>query len=293
MRASTCLAKNRSSRASMMRGLVTAAAERAGKIVHTVHNWLKAPICRTISSLVEGGAIGAVQSVQWRTLRTRARGRRGFGGRGELARRSEARGRRHPVRSRLARALLRRALGGRSLWRRRRGSRPAGITNGRSKTPRRSNSRPLPARARSFSPGLRTSVSTRSRSRGSAATFASRAIRSFCALAEGEQRFSCPPALSEGSHHPDWFDGVAEDFLRAANGEGEDNLVRGSALRPSDRRGPAFKRLGRRAPRPHRLTRARARRRTRPDRNKSARRWPRARGTSSTCPRARERSRDR
>jgi hypothetical protein len=28
-----------------------------------------------------------------------------------------------------------------------------------------------------------------------------------------EERFTCPPALSDGSHHPDWFHQVADDFL--------------------------------------------------------------------------------
>jgi hypothetical protein len=39
-----------------------------------------------------------------------------------------------------------------------------------------------------------------------------------------EQRWSCPPPLSQGSHHHDWFVGVAEDFRRAAMGGGGGNL---------------------------------------------------------------------
>ena len=46
------------------------AAARAGRVLHTVHNWLQAPICRKISALVDEGAIGPVHSVRWRTLRT-------------------------------------------------------------------------------------------------------------------------------------------------------------------------------------------------------------------------------
>jgi hypothetical protein len=30
--------------------------------------------------------------------------------------------------------------------------------------------------------------------------------------------WACPPAMSDGSHHPDWFDGVANQFLAAAAG---------------------------------------------------------------------------
>jgi predicted dehydrogenase len=39
-----------------------------------------------------------------------------------------------------------------------------------------------------------------------------------------ERRFSCPPSLSEGSHHPDWFGGVASDFLAAATSGAKSNL---------------------------------------------------------------------
>jgi hypothetical protein len=28
----------------------------------------------------------------------------------------------------------------------------------------------------------------------------------------------CPPAMSDGSHHPDWFDAVADQFLAEATG---------------------------------------------------------------------------
>ena len=49
---------------------LASAAARAGRVLHTVHNWLKAPICRKISALVDEGAVGAVRSTRWRTLRT-------------------------------------------------------------------------------------------------------------------------------------------------------------------------------------------------------------------------------
>ncbi len=48
---------------------VAGAAARNGRVLHTVHNWLEAPICRKISALIDEGAIGAVRSVRWRTLR--------------------------------------------------------------------------------------------------------------------------------------------------------------------------------------------------------------------------------
>ncbi len=39
-----------------------------------------------------------------------------------------------------------------------------------------------------------------------------------------EHRWSCPPPLSEGSHHPDWFGGVADEFVAAATGSAKSNL---------------------------------------------------------------------
>jgi len=50
--------------------VVAAAAARAGRIVYAVHNWLKAPICLKISALIAEGAIGGTRSIRWRTLRT-------------------------------------------------------------------------------------------------------------------------------------------------------------------------------------------------------------------------------
>ena len=40
----------------------------------------------------------------------------------------------------------------------------------------------------------------------------------------GERRLACPPALSEGSHHPDWFSAVAAEFLSAVAKQGQGNL---------------------------------------------------------------------
>jgi predicted dehydrogenase len=40
----------------------------------------------------------------------------------------------------------------------------------------------------------------------------------------GTRRLSCPPSLSEGSHHPDWFVGVIEDFRIATTSHAKGNL---------------------------------------------------------------------
>ncbi|HYB43989.1 MAG TPA: Gfo/Idh/MocA family oxidoreductase [Candidatus Methylomirabilis sp.] len=47
---------------------LAAAADRA---LHTVHNWHHAPIVKEVRTLVSGGAVGRVTAASWQTLRTR------------------------------------------------------------------------------------------------------------------------------------------------------------------------------------------------------------------------------
>jgi predicted dehydrogenase len=83
---------------------VAAAAACSGRIVQTVHNWLKAPVCLQISALMANAPVSAC-------------GRGGPGRRRELASRSSTRRRGHSVRPRLACSLLRDAMGRRSACR--------------------------------------------------------------------------------------------------------------------------------------------------------------------------------
>lgn len=48
-----------------------ALAAQAGRVLHTVHNWHHAPIVRRTAELVREGAVGNVERVAWQTLRTR------------------------------------------------------------------------------------------------------------------------------------------------------------------------------------------------------------------------------
>ncbi|OGR87177.1 MAG: hypothetical protein A3A86_05900 [Elusimicrobia bacterium RIFCSPLOWO2_01_FULL_60_11] len=43
---------------------------RSGKVLMTVHNWKFAPICRKISELIREGAVGDVNRVEWYVLRS-------------------------------------------------------------------------------------------------------------------------------------------------------------------------------------------------------------------------------
>jgi predicted dehydrogenase len=198
--------------------MVASAAARAGRVLHTVHNWLKAPICLKISALIDEGAIGAVQSARWRTLRTqpataatswRIDPALAGGGilfdhgwhalycvarwagvpRGVAARLETRRFHEWPLEDTATLALE--------------------MTFGASHifltwtADERSNHIEIDGE-RGGIHVVHDSVVVRSNSQ--------------------ERRWSCPPSLSEGSHHPDWFGGVAADFLAAASGGGEGNL---------------------------------------------------------------------
>jgi predicted dehydrogenase len=203
---------------------LAAAAARAGRVVHTVHNWLQAPISRKISTLIDEGAIGAIRSVRWRTLRTQPaiavsadgvtnwRVDPGQAGGGVLFDHGWH------------------ALYCVTRW--------AGVPAGVAATleTRRFHEQPLEDTA-SVDVVTRAGVSNifltwaadeRSnaieidgekgeiRAAGDAVTLKSVGAQERC--------WPCPPALSEGSHHPDWFSGVAADFLSAAKGEAKGNL---------------------------------------------------------------------
>jgi predicted dehydrogenase len=201
---------------------VAAAASRAGRVLHTVHNWLHAPICRKISVLVDEGAVGAVRGVRWQTLRTQP----------AIAVSADgvANWRVDPAQA--GGGVLFdhgwHALYCVARW--------AGVPNGvaaRLET-RRFHGQPLEDTAiidldttagvsRIF---LTWAADERAntieiegdegeiRIKGDAVVLKSKS----------EQRRWRSPSLSEGSHHPDWFGGVAADFVAAATGAAKGNL---------------------------------------------------------------------
>ena len=202
---------------------VAAAAGRAGRVLHTVHNWLKAAICRKISGLIDEGAIGAVQSVRWRTLRTQP----------AIAVSADG----------VANWRVDPAIAGGGVlfdhgWHAlycvvRWAGVPAGVA-ARLET-RRFSEHPLEDTA---SVDLDTAAGVSNifltwaadeRSNGMEIDGDQGEIRVtgdtvIVKSNSQDRRWSCPPSLSEGSHHPDWFDGVAADFLAAATGGGKSNL---------------------------------------------------------------------
>ena len=199
------------------------AAARAGRIVHTVHNWLEAPICRKISALIDEGAIGAVRSVRWRTLRTQPAIAIGADG--------VTNWRVDPA---MAGGGILFDHGWHALYCVMRWAGPPTGVGARLET-RRFHEHPLEDTA---SVDLNTTAGVSHIFLTWAADERSNAIEIDGDQGEirvagdavilksnaQEARWSCPPSLSDGSHHPDWFGGVAASFLAAATGGAKSNL---------------------------------------------------------------------
>jgi predicted dehydrogenase len=204
---------------------VTEQAASSGRVLHTVHNWHHAPIVTRTAALVREGAVGSVTRVVWHTLRTQPAA----------------------VRDQQDNWRLDPALGGGGIltdhgWhvfyllQRWVGEAPLSVS-ARLETRRHTASAVEDtAEVRVTFPNAMAEIFLSWASDG----------RDNWALVEGSdgrielcddmlvltrdghvQRWSCPPALSSGSVHPDWFDPVLDQFVDAVTGAdgGEDNLA--------------------------------------------------------------------
>src|SRR6266850_3279272 len=224
---------------------VSQLAETTRRVVHTVHNWHHAPIIKRTAQLVQQGTIGSVTRVVWQTLRMRA------------AAVSNATG---------VNWRLDPALGGGGvltdhgwhvfyLLRNWIGDRPTAV------------SARLERRRHLTSPVEDTATVLVSFPRATAEIFLTWAADRRDNVVEligtdgrielheetlrlqrdgRERQWSCPPALSKGSAHPDWFDPEVHRFLGEVTGsvERNGNLAEArlcsmleSLARDSDRRG--------------------------------------------------------
>ncbi|HTK33928.1 MAG TPA: Gfo/Idh/MocA family oxidoreductase [Caulobacteraceae bacterium] len=200
------------------------AAGRNGRVVHAVHNWLAAALCRQVSALVDAGRVGTVRRVTWRTLRTKP---------------SVAVGDNSEVNWRLDPAI---AGGGILLDH---GWHAAYCVARWAGSPLRRLSARLESRRFLDLAVEDTATVDLDFGEASGQIFLTWAAeeRANTVSVEGDrgrieivgdevvlhgpgggERWSCPPALSEGSHHPDWFAAVADDFIAAARGEAASNL---------------------------------------------------------------------
>ena len=201
---------------------IAAAAVATGRVVHTVHNWLKSPICQRISALVDEHAIGRVRTVRWQTLRT------------EPAITVTSDGTNWRADPDVAGGGILFDHGWHALycvvrW--------LGVPGAVSALLEKRRFREWPIED--------TATTTLDRKNGSAQIYLtwSAEKRANHIEVEGdrgrievvddvvvlksskdEKRWSCPPPLWQGSHHRDWFVGVAEDFQRAIIRGGRGNL---------------------------------------------------------------------
>lgn len=208
---------------------IVESARVAGRVVHTVHNWLAAPACLKVSELVAAKAIGRVRSVRWETSRT--------GPAVVVGDQASLNWRLDP---RLAGGGILTDHGWHALY---------CVAHWMGETPQSVRAR-LETR-RFFELGVEDTADVdlafaESRSASIHLTWAGveRANRVVLTgehgsvridgatvvleAADGEQRWDCPPSLSEGSHHPDRFGHVADEFIRAVLAGGQGNA--GEAL---------------------------------------------------------------
>ena len=203
---------------------LTLAAARSDRVLHTVHNWLEAPISRRISALIAEGAIGSVKKIDWQTLRSQPAV--------TVAVKGTENWRVDPA---MAGGGILFDHGWHALYcvLRWAGATPQGVA-ARLET-RKFHEWPLEdtatvdidfpdGQARVFLTWTAAERANRIEIEGDKGRIRVEGADVILQDGSGEHRWACPPALSEGSHHPDWFAGVVEDFLAAIAKGGKGNL---------------------------------------------------------------------
>ena len=194
-------------------------AAKTGRVLYTVHNWHHAPIVRRTAELLREGRIGRVNHVVWHTLRTRP------------AAVGDQRGGNWRVDPTVAGGGVLTDHGWHVFYvvQRWLGERPLSVSA-------------TLERRRHLSWSVEDTASVRVTFAEATAeillTWASDVRRNWAEVSgtagvlelqddtlvlKGDGRgpdlsWPCPPAMSDGSHHPDWFDAVADQFLAEATG---------------------------------------------------------------------------
>lgn len=198
------------------------AAASSGRTVHTVHNWLNAPICAKITSLIDEGAVGGVRTVRWQTLRT------------EPAVTVTSDGSNWRADPAIAGGGILLDHGWHALycvvrWAGAPRSVAARLENLRFRDWPREDTATVALDLNSASAQIYLTWSANERANhieveGDRGRIEVADDTVILRSNKGEQRWSCPPSLSQGSHHRDWFVGVAEEFRLAATSGGRGNL---------------------------------------------------------------------
>ena len=208
--------------------VVREAAQASGRVLHTVHNWHHAPIVTRTAGLIDAGTIGRVTRVVWRTLRSQPAAVRGdqrnwrldpgLAGGGILTDHGW-----HVV------YLIQRWIG------------EAPISVSAHLETRRHTAWPVEdtadvrldfsgARAEIFLTWAADERQNWAAVEGSDGTLELRDDTLVLTQNGHVRSWSCPPALSSGSVHPDWFHPVASRFVDAVTGvaSSDDNLAEAS-----------------------------------------------------------------
>lgn len=198
------------------------------RVLYTVHNWHQAPVIRKVSELLRKGAIGEIQGCAWQTLRTQPAGS------GE---------------SRMGNWRTDPAMAGGGVLMDHGWHAFYVLFEWLGQMPTEINAH-LETRRHVEWPVEDTATVRLRFPAGTAEIFLTWAsdVRGNWARLEGtrgeirleedavvlmplplgdEQRWSCPPALSSGSYHPDWFNGVASGFVAEVTGR---SAARGASL---------------------------------------------------------------
>jgi predicted dehydrogenase len=202
---------------------VAAAAASAGRAVHVVHNWHKAPICLKISELIAQGAIGGTRSICWQTLRTQP----------AVAVSPEG-GRSWRIDPKLAGGGILLDHGWHALycvmhWGGSPRSVAARLENRRFHDWQVEDTATLALELMAGSADIHLTWAGTHRANSIAIEGDQGHIevlgdRVGLTTQAGERHWSCPPSLSEGSHHQDWFFAVADDFRAAMRAGSRSNL---------------------------------------------------------------------
>src|SRR5262245_61292268 len=206
------------------RALAAQAAE-SRRVFHIVHNWHQAPIIRRASALLAQGAIGRLRGITWHTLRIKpAAAADGSAANWRLDPRIAGGG-----------VLLDHGWHVSYLLRRWMGAAPSTI---RARLERRRHTgSPVEDTAElwlTFPDGTAEVLLTWAADvrgnwaelRGTEGRLELRDDTLVLERAGQERRWLCPPGLSTGSQHPDWFEPVAREFLsESAGGPAGANLA--------------------------------------------------------------------
>jgi predicted dehydrogenase len=200
-----------------------ALARPRGLILHSVHNWLKAPVCHRITTLIEGGALGPVRKILWETLRSQP----------AITVTDDASGnwRADPA---LAGGGILFDHGWHALYCVTRWAGAAPQTVGATLERRKYTKWPLEdtatvelgfaaSSARIHLTWAAPQRANRIEIAGEKGRLSLKGEQVILTTDEGRRQWRCPPPLTEGSHHPDWFAAVADDFIAAIAAAGRGN----------------------------------------------------------------------